>query len=173
MNAGALDKLEQRVQNGDVDAIREYTIDAFKSQFGNRDELHRRRMILARLETEVCTPIECFALISAAMEDRHAWDMAIGRLGDARDPGLGFLAWQLILHYSKDKERADRWFHAVQEAAQLGHFPSKRQALIREIGRTGFFSGLKFRRQLFALERKRQKLEASEPSSRLLATYTN
>lgn len=165
--------LEKRVEFGDFDAMKAYTKDAFRFHLNDRDELHRRRMILGRLETDASTPIECFALISAAMDDRKAWDLAIGKLGENCDPGFGYLAWYLILHHSKDNERADKWMDAVQHSARLGHFPSRRQVLLEQLKRVGFISGLKLRRRLFALERERQRLATSEPSSRLLARYTD
>ncbi|WP_037306588.1 hypothetical protein [Ruegeria halocynthiae] len=165
--------LEKRIEVGDVDAMKKYTADAFQYHLANHDELHRRRMILGRLDTEISTPIECFALVSAAMEDRKAWDLAIRRLGENCDPGLGYLAWRLIHYYSKDKERADKWMNAVKHSARLGHFPSRRQVLLRELRHAGFVSGLKLRRRLFTLERERLRLARADPSSRLLARYTD
>jgi hypothetical protein len=165
--------LEKRIEIGDIDAMKAYTKDAFRFHLDNRDELHRRRMILGRLETDASTPIECFALISAAMDDRKAWDLAMGQLEENCDPGFGYLAWRLILYHSKDNERADKWMDAVRHSARLGHFPSRRQVLLEELKCAGFISGLKLRRRLFALERERQRLATSEPSSRLLARYTD
>ncbi len=165
--------LEKLIVVGDVDAMKAYTKDAFRFHLDDYDELHRRRMVLGRADTHLSASVECFALISAAMGDRKAWDLAMRRLGEDCDPGIGYLAWHLILYHSKDKERADKWMDAVQHSARLGHFPSRRQVLLQELMNSGFLSGLKFRRRLFALERERQRLAASEPSSRLLARYTN
>ncbi|MEP6017807.1 MAG: hypothetical protein ABJ251_04880 [Paracoccaceae bacterium] len=88
------------------------------------------------------------------------------------DPGLGYLAWKMILFHSKDRERAERWMHAVEHSARLGHFPSRRRLLLRELKNSGFLSKFNVRRRMYILERERQSHEEVEPTSRLLADYS-
>ena len=164
--------LEDRIEAGDADAMTQYTTDAFQNHLFDRDELHRRRSVLGRSVPEINTPIECIALLSAAMDDRAGWDKMLGFLEEEGDPGLGFLAWRLILFYSKDQQRADNWMHAVEHSARLGHFPSRHQVLLRDVRRSGFISGLKLRWHILKLERERQDFERVDPSSRLLARYS-
>ena len=119
--------LEALIKAGDAGAMKAYVRNALRFHLDDRDELHHRRLLLGRLDTDFSTQIECFGLLSAAMGDRKSWDLSVRTLGEDCDPGFGYLTWHLILYHSKDETRAETWMDAVRHSARRGHFPSGRQ----------------------------------------------
>lgn len=173
MSQTELETCEFRILEGDVDAIRKFSRDAMKFHPNSSDELHRRRMILGRVDSPLVTPIENFALLSAFLGDVQSWELAMDRLGSSCDPGLGYLAWRSLLYFTQDKDRASKWFFAVERAAARDHFPAQRQVLTRKLEASNIFSGLGIRKQLMELELRRQHAEEHDPQDRRLAKYVN
>lgn len=163
--------IEQMVRDGEVDAARSYTDDAMRCHANDMDELHRRRMILARVDSDIVTQTECFGLLSALMDDRKGWDLALERIGDNVDPGFGFLAWRCISAFSANQKLANEWFFAVEQSALNGHGPARREVLKNQLQAAGFVSRVMIRWKLAKLETELVNLATDNPDDRRLADY--
>lgn len=164
--------MELSIQRHDIDAMRAFTKDALRHYSNEGDELHRRRMLLGRLELDLTTPVECFGILSAVMGDTQGWAYALEKLGADCDPGYGYLAWRSIQFYLKDERQTDEWFFAADMSASNGHFPARQEVLRRRLKRASLVFKPWIAIQLIFLEMRRRKLVKLNFEDRRLTKFS-
>ncbi len=124
-----LNRIETEISKGDHLHTRRYVEDAIKFHRADRDELHRRRMIIGRSAQEGDEHTDafyCFGLLSVFCDDLKGWSLFRKQVGAAYVPSFGYLAYWFLRHYKpSNKQFLDKWLILLEEASDEGHLPSK------------------------------------------------
>lgn len=117
---------EEDIVEGDYSKIRPYVWDAISHYPRNIDELHRRRMFIARNTNGTLEGVYAFALLSAFMDDLDGWNVSIKHLTEDVDPGFGLLVYRFIYHYGKDQTLLEKWSFLIAFSKEKGHIEATR-----------------------------------------------
>lgn len=120
-----LSEMESEFAQRILQNLRPYYFDALKFHSGDRDELRRRRKIIGGTDIQVDNTFYGYGLLSALLDDRKGWEMAVKELGVNQDPGFGYLAYRYICHYRKQTDQPKTWAFTLKQSAEFDHLPSK------------------------------------------------
>jgi len=118
-----ISEIEAEITEGNTSQIRGYYRDTVAHHTNDRNELHRRRMVISRGSVETTDTFALFALLSVLLDDRKGWEIAYSQLGADFDPGFEFLAY-LTRSEHFDGTKLGDWAFLLENAKNKGHVPA-------------------------------------------------
>ncbi len=164
-------EIEAAIAGGDESRIRDYYRDAVEHHLHDRDELHRRRMLIGRSCAETTDTFAFFALLSVLLDDRKGWDIAAKQLGQDFDPGFEFLAYRTRAHHFKN-HALENWTFLLSNARNKGHVPAAILYWRRRFGGRSLARYVLLPPILAVFGLKAAVIAMSDRADRRLATYT-
>lgn len=171
LSAVQISEISKELSGNDLTKLRLFYEDAIRFHSSDKDELHRRRMIIGGTNLQVDDTFYGYAMLSAFLDDRRGWNLAIEELGAQQDPGFSYLVYSHICHYLGETKLPAKWKFALHEAASRGHLPAKYELMRQKREQAGLFRRVLMAPQRWALAFRFVLLHFFNPQDRRLATY--
>ncbi|MEP3180404.1 MAG: hypothetical protein ABJO45_12715 [Lentilitoribacter sp.] len=171
LSAQKLIEIEEEIAKDDLQNIRSYYVDAIKFHNQNNSELRRRRKKIGDTDVQVGDTFYGFGLLSALLDSRKGWDMAIKELGVDIDPGFGFLAYRYVCQYRSQTDQPKTWKFTLEQASDHDHLPSKWLLMKQANEASDVFLVIARIPQFIHLIIRFKWLSLKNPKDRRLATY--